>query len=143
MCHDALRTCQVSCMIHNSQFNYFVKTKSQSAIINPNNLNNVNKVKSERKEKLYAPNSNIYNKSYIVGLRNNLKMNGTFNFGGTVSPKREASSAILQRTLRTISPKYIPDISFSKIWKNQLKDVKIWVLSSLLLEQSKTNLRSI
>lgn len=101
-------------MIHNSQFNYFVKTKSQSAIIIPNNLNNVNKIKSE-KEKLYTPNSNIYNKSNIVGLRKNLKMNGTFNFGGTVSPKREASSAILQRTLRTISPKYIPDISFSKI----------------------------
>lgn len=42
-------------------------------------------------------------------------MNGIFNFEGTVSPKNAASSAILYNTLRTISPKYIPDIIFSKI----------------------------
>ena len=44
-----------------------------------------------------------------------LNVNGTFNFGGTVSPKKQASSAILHSTLRTISPKYIPEIIFSKI----------------------------
>lgn len=44
-----------------------------------------------------------------------LNMNGIFNFGGTVSPKNAASSPILNRTLRKISPKYIPEIIFSKI----------------------------
>lgn len=47
-------------------------------------------------------------------------MNGIFSFGGTVSPKKAASSAILQRTLRNISPKYIPEINFSKICKQEL-----------------------
>lgn len=51
-------------------------------------------------------------------------MNGTLSFGGTLPPKNEASSANLQRTLRTISPKYIPDIIFSKICENQPKNSK-------------------
>jgi hypothetical protein len=46
-----------------------------------------------------------------------LKMNGIFSFCGTISPKKAASSAIFSRTLRTISPKYIPEIIFSKICK--------------------------
>jgi len=45
-----------------------------------------------------------------------LNMNGTFSFEGTVSPKNQASSAILYSTLRTISPKYIPEIIFSKVY---------------------------
>lgn len=45
-------------------------------------------------------------------------MKGIFSFGGTVSPKRSASSAIRHKTLRTMSPKYIPEIIFSKICDN-------------------------
>lgn len=41
---------------------------------------------------------------------------GIISFGGTVSPNRSASLAILSKTLLTISPKYIPETSFSKIW---------------------------
>ena len=46
-----------------------------------------------------------------------LSMKGTFNLGGTVSPKKAASSAIFNKALLTISPKYIPEIDFSKICK--------------------------
>lgn len=46
-------------------------------------------------------------------------MKGIFSFGGTVSPKRSASSAIRHKTLRTMSPKYIPEIIFSKICDNR------------------------
>jgi len=42
-------------------------------------------------------------------------MKGTFNLGGTVSPKKSASSAIFSKALLTISPKYMPEINFSKI----------------------------
>lgn len=42
-------------------------------------------------------------------------MKGIFNFGGTMSPNKSASSAIRHKTLRTMSPKYIPEMIFSKI----------------------------
>lgn len=48
-------------------------------------------------------------------------MNGILSFGGTVAPKKAASSAILSRTLRKISPKYMPETSFSKICGKALK----------------------
>lgn len=48
-----------------------------------------------------------------------LNINGILSLGGTSSPKKEASSAILSRTLRKISPKYIPEVNFSNIWKNK------------------------
>lgn len=54
-----------------------------------------------------------------------LNMNGVFSFGGTISPKKEASSAILSKTLRTISPKYMPEIIFSKICQLVKKKFKI------------------
>jgi len=40
-----------------------------------------------------------------------------------MSPKKAASSAIFSRTLRTISPKYIPEINFSKICEGK----KNWI----------------
>lgn len=40
---------------------------------------------------------------------------GVINFGGTLPPNRAVSCAIFNRTCLTISPKYIPEISFSKI----------------------------
>lgn len=49
------------------------------------------------------------------GLVANLSINGIFNLGGTVSPKNSASSAIFNKALRTISPKYMPESNFSKI----------------------------
>lgn len=50
-----------------------------------------------------------------------LIMNGILSLDGTVSPKKAASSAIFRRTLRKISPKYIPDMIFSRIWKKRKK----------------------
>jgi len=50
-------------------------------------------------------------------------MKGIFNFGGTVSPKKSASSAIFNKTLLTMSPKYIPEIIFSKICKKDWKSI--------------------
>lgn len=44
-----------------------------------------------------------------------LNMNGCFSFGGVVSPNKAASSAILHKILRTMSPRYIPEIIFSNI----------------------------
>lgn len=54
-------------------------------------------------------------------MRKYLNMNGILSFGGTVAPKKAASSAILSRTLRKISPKYMPETSFSKICGKALK----------------------
>ena len=47
-----------------------------------------------------------------------LKANGLLKLGGTSCPKRKLSSAIRRRTLRTMSPKYIPDNIFSKPYIN-------------------------
>lgn len=44
-----------------------------------------------------------------------LSMNGMLSLGGIVSPKKDAFSAIVHKTIRTISPRYIPEINFSKI----------------------------
>lgn len=44
-----------------------------------------------------------------------LKVKGVLSLGGMVSPKKAASSANFKRTRRSTSPKYIPEISFSKI----------------------------
>jgi len=52
-----------------------------------------------------------------------LSIKGIFNFGGTVSPKKSASSAIFNKTLLTMSPKYIPEIIFSKICKQDWKGI--------------------
>jgi hypothetical protein len=41
-----------------------------------------------------------------------------------MSPKKAASSAIFSRTLRTISPKYIPEINFSKICEEKKKNIE-------------------
>jgi hypothetical protein len=49
------------------------------------------------------------------GLVAYLSIKGFFNLGGTVSPKNSASSAIFNKALRTISPKYMPESNFSKI----------------------------
>lgn len=46
-----------------------------------------------------------------------LNTKGTLSLRGMASPKKAASSAICNRALRTISPKYIPEISFSNIWR--------------------------
>jgi hypothetical protein len=51
-------------------------------------------------------------------------MKGILSFGGTMSPKKAASSAIFSRTLRTISPKYIPEINFSKICEEKKKNIE-------------------
>jgi hypothetical protein len=40
---------------------------------------------------------------------------GVINFGGTLLPNMAVSWAIFNNTSLTISPKYIPEISFSKI----------------------------
>lgn len=48
-----------------------------------------------------------------------LNTNGISSLGGTSSPKKETSTAILSKTLRKISPKYIPEVNFSNIWKNK------------------------
>lgn len=48
-------------------------------------------------------------------------INGILSLRGTSSPKKEASSANLSRTLRKISAKYIPEINFSNIWKRKVK----------------------
>lgn len=58
--------------------------------------------------------------------KTHLNMNGIFNFGGTVSPKKLASSAILHKTLRTISPKYMPEMIFSKICKHSSGIMRIY-----------------
>lgn len=54
-----------------------------------------------------------------------LSMKGTFNLGGTVSPKKSASSAIFNKTLLIISPKYMPEINFSKICEQQWNNVRV------------------
>ena len=48
-----------------------------------------------------------------------LRIKGILSLGGTVSPKNSASSAILHKTLRTMSPRYIPEIIFSKICQQE------------------------
>ena len=52
-----------------------------------------------------------------------LRTKGILNFGGTVSPKKSTSSAIFNKTLLTMSPKYIPETIFSKICKEELKSI--------------------
>jgi len=52
-------------------------------------------------------------------------MKGTFNLGGTVSPKKSASSAIFNKALLIISPKYMPEINFSKICEQQWDNVRV------------------
>ena len=65
-------------------------------------------------------NSGIYssiNPGYIILIKIRavacLNMKGTESLGRTSCSNREASSVILSNTLRTISPRYNPDISFS------------------------------
>lgn len=41
---------------------------------------------------------------------------GVINFGGTLLPNKAVSRANFNKTCLTTSPKYIPEISFSKIW---------------------------
>ena len=50
-----------------------------------------------------------------------LSINNCSNFGGTTSPNKEASCASFNRILRTISPRYIPEIIFSYIWEKEYK----------------------
>lgn len=52
-----------------------------------------------------------------------LNMYGILSFGGTLSPNKADSTAIFNKTLLTISPKNVPEISFSKIWN---KEILVW-----------------
>lgn len=52
---------------------------------------------------------------HVVEILCYLNKYGTVSLGGTESPNKEASWAILSNTLLTISPKYMPEISFSNI----------------------------
>lgn len=52
---------------------------------------------------------------YTGFLMQYLNMNGILSLAGTSSPKKKASSAILSKTLRKISPKYMPEVNFSNI----------------------------
>ena len=74
----------------------------------------MNKWKGKMKRKRAEHNKQCLN-CKPVSLGYYLNVNGIFSFGGMTSPKKEASSAILHRTMRTISPKYIPEIIFSNI----------------------------
>lgn len=51
----------------------------------------------------------------------NLKVKGVSSFEGTTSPNKAASLAIFNKILRAISPKYIPEINFSYIFKDKIQ----------------------
>lgn len=114
MCHDALQTCQVSYTFHEvSEYcwpgRYASKYLKHTLTHTKGPESNKNIYHKRRPRQI--------NEEIRLDKLSNLIMKGCFNLGGTDSPKKSASSAIFSKTLLTISPKYIPEINFSKICK--------------------------
>ena len=62
---------------------------------------------------LYAFSFNHIQKTVFTGLCMYPSMKGCLSLGGTVFPKSSVSSASRSNTLRTTSPRYIPESNFS------------------------------